>query len=137
VIVVDASAILSILLKEDDGLRFRSILARSPRSVVSAVNYWEILVRADGLRDAAGLAAVEALLGELNVEVATVDAETALGAARAFKQFGRRSPAGLNLGDCFAYALAEREGDGLLFKGDDFPKTDIKSVLVTDGDTAS
>ncbi len=50
-------------------------------------------------------------------------------AAKAFDRFGRRSPASLNLGDCFAYELAMREGEGLLFKANDFPKADVKSVL--------
>jgi ribonuclease VapC len=136
VIVVDASAILSILLKEDDGPRFRSILARARRSIMSPVNYWEVLVRADAMRDDAGLAGAQALMDALNVEVVSVDAQTASAAARAFKRFGRRTPARLNLGDCFAYALAEREGDGLLFKGDDFSKIDVRSVLEV-GDDAT
>jgi ribonuclease VapC len=50
-------------------------------------------------------------------------------AAAAFARFRGRPGGRLNLGDCFAYALAAREGDGLLFKGDDFPKADVKRVL--------
>ena len=45
-------------------------------------------------------------------------------------RFGKGTGRGpLNLGDCFAYALAQAEGDGLLFKGDDFPKTDVKPAI--------
>ncbi|MBA3811909.1 MAG: type II toxin-antitoxin system VapC family toxin [Caulobacteraceae bacterium] len=128
-IVVDASAILAIVLKEDDGPGFRTVLARSMGSVISAVNYWEVLVRAQVARDAAGVAAAETVMSELGVEVTGIDAETARMAARAFGRFGRHTPARLNLGDCFAYALATKEGDGLLFKGNDFSKTDIKNAL--------
>ena len=76
-----------------------------------------------------GPVVAEDLLVSLGVEVATTSFEVARVALRAFKNFGKRSAGRLNLGDCFAYALAEIEGDGLLFKGDDFPKTDVKSAL--------
>ena len=126
--VVDASAILAIVLKEDDAAQFRSILGRVRGSVIGAVNYWEVLVRAQVMRGAAGIAAVESVMSELNIEIATVGAETARDAAFVFGRFGRNTPAKLNLGDCFAYALAAKEGHGLLFKGDDFTKTDIKNA---------
>ena len=59
------------------------------------------------------------------VEIATIDAVMARAAADAFARFGRRTPAALNLGDCFAYALAQAHAAPLLFKGDDFARTDV------------
>lgn len=106
----------------------RSRLARTSQSVISAVNYWEVLARAEALHGPPGHASVEALMAELNMAVASVDAPMARQAAAAFARY-RGRPARLNLGDCFAYALAVREGDGLLFKGNDFPKTDVRSAL--------
>ncbi len=127
--VVDASAILAIILKEEDGFAFREALSKSRRSVMSPVNYWEVLVRAQTLRGVEGAATVETTLHEFDIDLVTIDAQMARDAAQAFAKFGRRSAGGLNLGDCFAYALAQSEDDGLLYKGNDFPKTDVKSVL--------
>ncbi|HZL00350.1 MAG TPA: type II toxin-antitoxin system VapC family toxin [Caulobacteraceae bacterium] len=127
-IAVDASAILAVVLKEDEAETFEGILSAASQSLISAVNYWEVLVRARVIRGAPMVALAEEFLRESNVLVAAVDADIARAAADAFARFGPRSKGGLNLGDCFAYALAAREGDGLLFKGDDFPKTDVKRV---------
>lgn len=96
---------------------------------MSPVNYWEVLVRAQALRGVEGAVTVEATLREFDIDVVTIDAQMARDAAQAFAKFGRRSAGGLNLGDCFAYALARSEDDGLLYKGNDFPRTDVKSVV--------
>jgi ribonuclease VapC len=128
-IAVDASAVLAIVLGEEEADAFEAVLSETTQSVISAVNYWEVLVRARVIRGQPMVALAEDFLREANVCVAPVDADTARAAAGAFARFGRRSAGGLNLGDCFAYALAAREGDGLLYKGDDFPKTDVKSIL--------
>ncbi len=127
--VVDASAMLSILLKEDDANDFQQALALASSSVMASVNYWEVLVRAGAEFGGAGAPIVERAIAAADVQVVAVDAAVAREAAIAFTKFGRRTPAGLNLGDCFAYALAMREGDGLLFKGNDFSKTDVLDAL--------
>jgi ribonuclease VapC len=129
VIVVDASALLAILLKEDDGPRFLRFLAQSRPTVISTVNYWEALARARVVLGQLGHDQVDELLETLGVVVREADAELARRAAIAFERFRGRAGGRLNLGDSFAFALAEREGDGLLFKGNDFPKTDVKSAL--------
>jgi ribonuclease VapC len=129
VIVVDASALLAIVLEEEDGPRFLSFLANGRPTAMSAVNYWEALARVRVVEGDAGYAVVDELLETLGVAVRAVDAELARRAAAAFERFRGRAGGRLNLGDSFAYALAEREGDGLLFKGDDFPKTDVKNAL--------
>jgi ribonuclease VapC len=129
VIVVDASALLAILLEEDDGPRFLAFLAGAQPTVMSAVNYWEALVRARVVECEAGQRLVYELLETLGVGVDAPDANLTRRAAVAFARFRGRAGGQPNLGDTFAYALAEREGDGLLFKGNDFPKTDVKPAL--------
>lgn len=131
--VVDASAILAITLLEEDALTFKEALAEKRGGVMSAVNYWEALVRMQGLHGSEGLARTDGLLSEARVEIVGADPSSARAAAAAFRGFKARSTGRLNLGDCFAYALAEREGDGLLFKGDDFTNTDVKNALAPDG----
>ena len=69
------------------------------------------------------------LLQDLQVEVAELNEAASNAAFEAFVRFGKGNGGPLNLGDCFAYALAGREGEGLLFKGADFPRTDVKSAL--------
>lgn len=123
-IAVDASAILAILLDEPEGPAMRSRLVRNG-GLISPVNHWEVVVRAQGLGGADGVAAARRLMRELGVEVAVIDEIGSLMALEAFRRFGKGHGGPLNLGDCFAYALAQAEGDGLLFKGDDFPRTDI------------
>lgn len=127
-IAVDASAVLAILFEEPEARTFRKLLT-AKGGVMSPVNHWEVLVRARVELGETGPAEAEALLESLMITVAPATADDSRSAARAFERFGKRSAARLNLGDCFAYALAEIEGDGLLFKGDDFPKTDVKAML--------
>ena len=128
-ITVDASAILAIILEEPEGETCRSLLERAGGGRMSPVNYWEVLARAWTWRGDIGREAAETVMASLGIEVVEVGRADSRRAADAFEQFGKRSAAGLNLGDCFAYALAAREGDGLLYKGDDFGRTDVASAL--------
>lgn len=125
-IAVDASAVLAILFEEPEGPTFEGILIAASGGLISPVNYWEVMVRAGSSRGAEGRAAAESLLAALDVDLAEITAEQARIAVNAFTRFGRGTRVALNLGDCFAYALAAVEGDGLLFKGDDFPHTDVE-----------
>ena len=128
-IAVDASAILAIVLKEPEADSVEAALAAAGESVMSAVNYWEVLARAWGVFGPAGANTAKGVMVRLGVRIEAAGERDAEDALRAFERFGKRSGGGLNLGDCFAYALADREGDGLLYKGNDFSKTDIKSAL--------
>ena len=127
-ITVDASAILAILLDEPEGQSFKEALLQNGSSVISPINYWEVMVRFRATHGRNGLSLAEALLEECGVEVRDLTPKHGRLAVDAHERYGRATPAKLNLGDCFAYALAATEGDGLLFKGDDFPKTDVKVV---------
>lgn len=128
-IVVDASAVLAIMLFEEDAERFVAALAKNRGGVMSAVNYWEVLVRMEGLFGRTGVERAELFIEDTRIRVEPADRPSALAAASASARFKGRAGGRLNLGDCFAYALAMREGDGLLYKGDDFPRTDVRSVL--------
>ena len=126
---VDASAVLAIVLKEPDAALFESRILAAGGGVISPVNYWEVLVRSWAEFGESGHSAAEFVLSQLGVDVVGTTAEDARSAAKAFERFGQRGGGRLNLGDCFAYALAARTDDGLLFKGEDFPRTDVKSAL--------
>lgn len=123
-IVVDASALLAIYLNEPERAEFSNKLDVSERSVMSPINYWEAVVRARSLDGEQGAAEIRELLNSFEIEIASVDAAAADGAIAAFVNFST-APARLNLGDCFAYALAKMLDAPLLFKGNDFVQTDI------------
>ena len=124
-IVVDTSAIVAILRREADGPALRAAIAGAPRVLISAVSVVELT--AVSSRDEALFEDVRDFLNEPFVDVEPVDREQAVEAAGAYRRFGKgRHPAGLNLGDVFSYALARTRGLPLLFKGDDFSRTDIE-----------
>ena len=123
-IVVDTSAIVAILQREADGPALRAAIAGAGRILLSAVSAVELV--AVSSRDEALHKDVRDFLNEPFVVVEPVDRDQAAAAADAYRRFGKgRHPAGLNLGDVFAYALARTRGLPLLFTGDDFSRTDI------------
>ena len=126
-IAVDASAVLAILLQEPEAAAFKARL-QAAGGLISPVNHWEVLARAYGLGGLDGALEAQHLLQDLRIEVTDLNEAASTAAFEAFVRFGKGNGGPLNLGDCFAYALAGREGQGLLFKGDDFPRTDVKSV---------
>jgi ribonuclease VapC len=130
-IVVDTSAIIAILRGESEKDRFvDAILAASPR-LMSAVSLQEAgIVIAGRLGDGAAWEPLDALLTRLDIEIVAHDASLARVAREAFLRFGKgRHPARLNFGDCAAYALAMSNGFPLLFKGEDFGKTDVLATM--------
>jgi len=128
-IVVDASAIVAIYLGEPERRGFvRRIKQAVAGAIMSPVNLWEALACAHAVNGDAGRLRMERLIARLGIQIAPIDAETARLAAEAFARFGKRTPAALNLGDCFAYALAKQRGAPLPYKGDDFARTDIAAA---------
>ena len=123
--IVDASALLSIVLGEDDRERFYLSLGRSASSSVSPVNYVEA-ARADRDSDPRRGEFLDEVIQRFDVKLASITPEQAMIARNAHRRFGRgKHPARLNLGDCFAYALAKARREPLLFKGDDLAHPDI------------
>jgi ribonuclease VapC len=127
--VIDTSAIVAILADEPERTRFVQMIAADEVRLLSAVSRVECTCVIEGRKRAAGRANLELFLREAAIEIAPVSADQAGIACEAFRRFGRgRHPAGLNIGDIFAYALAKATGEPLLFKGDDFARTDIASA---------
>ncbi|MBN9066966.1 MAG: type II toxin-antitoxin system VapC family toxin, partial [Rhizobiales bacterium] len=119
------------LLKEPEEQQFFDILTEAPaESELSPVNFLEIALRVDRGDMPETSANLLEILKRMNVRVTSVNPEQAYLAREAYQRFGKGNhPAKLNLGDCFAYALAKARSEPLLFKGDDFRKTDVEAAL--------
>ncbi|MGH7708158.1 MAG: type II toxin-antitoxin system VapC family toxin [Vulcanimicrobiaceae bacterium] len=130
--VIDTSAIIAILREEAEAADFARAIEDAPRRYLSAATLVECAIVVEARAGAAGAAALDVLLGESAIEVVSLTSVHAAFARDAFRHFGRgRHPAALNYGDCFSYALAKSLGEPLLFKGEDFSRTDIESVRPT------
>jgi len=127
-IVVDASALVAILAGEPEADAFIKLLVETP-SLLSPLGFWETTVAARRVLGPDGQQSLLALMDALRIEITTAGGETARIAVEAETRFGKRTPARLNLGDCFAYALAKERNLPLLYKGDDFSRTDIEPAL--------
>jgi ribonuclease VapC len=128
--VLDTSALLTLLLNEPEATTFARALEADPVRLLSAANLVETSIVIEARVGDAGGRELDLLVHKAAIEVVAVDAAQAELARDAYRQFGKgRHAAGLNYGDCFAYALALSSGEPLLFKGDDFGKTDV-SVAV-------
>jgi ribonuclease VapC len=129
-VIVDASALLAVLFEEPDAAEFAAAIGRAKRRTMSVVNYAEAGIRADGVKNKRRGPAFDRLYETLAIELAAVTSEDARAARQAYFRFGKgHHPARLNFGDCFAYALAKARREPLLFKGEDFAKTDIEAVV--------
>lgn len=125
--VIDTSAIAAILFDEPDAAVLESKIADDPVRLMSAATFLEATIVIEARLGDPGGREFDLWLHRAEVEILPVDAEQADTARRAWRRFGRgRHPAGLNYGDCFSYALAATHDEPLLFKGDDFAKTDVK-----------
>ncbi len=128
--IVDASAVCAIAFGEPEREIFVAALKGRRLSLIAPVQVWEAAVSVSNRLSIDGISQVDRLLTTLGVEVAAIGHAETFAAFDAWRRFGRgRHPAGLNLGDCFAYALAKTRDLPLLYKGEDFAKTDIRAVL--------
>jgi ribonuclease VapC len=130
-IVIDSSPLIAILKDENEGSNFWNIIASADQVMLGAANKLEVMMVAAGYYGPEGKQIAQELLDRGNIEVIPLSEELADIATEAFLQYGRgrNHPAKLNFGDCMAYALAKTLDSPLLFKGDDFSKTDIRSAL--------
>jgi len=128
--VLDTSALLALLLDEPEAEAYRAALEDDETRLVSAATLLETSIVIEARKGEAGGRELDLLIHKAEIGVVPVDAEQVAEARRAYRRFGRgRHAAGLNPGDVFAYALARTSGEPLLFKGDDFSKTDVGRVL--------
>ncbi|MDX2236787.1 MAG: type II toxin-antitoxin system VapC family toxin [Hyphomonadaceae bacterium] len=131
-IVVDTSAVIAIMGEEREAERFRDILAHSEATQISAASVLEATQVASRWGEPSAIDAIDALIASFEIDIAPFDAAQLAIARAGFLKFGkgRGHPAQLNLGDCFAYALAKSRNAPLLFAGDDFSQTDIRSAAL-------
>lgn len=128
--VIDTSALIAILLGEPEEVAFAELMAEVPVLLLSAASYLEAAMVIDRRGNGAHPARLDEVLADLEIRVEAVTAEQARVARRAFRENGKGvHPAGLNFGDCFSYALAKVRNEKLLFKGNDFSKTDLEPAV--------
>ena len=129
--VIDTSALIAILQDEPERRSFNLAIESAETRLLSAASFVEsslvieTRVGADGIRD------LDLFVAKADISIEPVDTDQAYVARQAYSQYGKgRHPAGLNYGDCFTYALAKLSGEPLLFKGHDFSKTDLDTVII-------
>ena len=135
--IVDTSALIAILRAEQDASQIAQAIERAQSRRISAANYLEAAVVIDGSRDPIASRRFDELVQTAELRIEPVTHDQARIARDAYRDFGKGSghKAGLNFGDCFAYALAKSASEALLFKGDDFGHTDITPALPAEPDS--
>jgi ribonuclease VapC len=124
--IVDTSALLAILYQEEDAEWFVQAIVSAPICRMSAANFLEAAINIDTNGDPEASRQLDNFIRKASIEIAAITSEQAQIARQAYQDFGKgRHKAGLNFGDCFAYALARATGEPLLFKGNDFVDTDL------------
>ena len=127
--VIDTSALVAILGDEPERSAFNRAIEAADRRILSVASFLETSMVIDSRHGAEGVRDLDLFIAKANIDLVAVDEDQAYVARAAFRSYGKgRHPASLNFGDCFAYALAKTSGEPLLFKGSDFPQTDITAV---------
>jgi ribonuclease VapC len=128
-VFLNASAIIGIIIMEEDAASLAGRLAQARRPYTSSVAVFEAavgLARIANVPAADAMALLERFLSEIGATIMPIDQAVSEVAVAVFDRFGKGShPAALNMGDCFAYACARHLDMPLLCKGNDFPRTDI------------
>jgi ribonuclease VapC len=125
-VILDTSALAAIFFREPEAARYIQMIHNADRCRISAANFVELSMVIESQIGPEGSRQCDVFLRRAEISIEPVTVEQAQFARQAFLDFGKgRHPAGLNFGDCFAYALAKATGEPLLFKGEDFAKTDI------------
>ena len=127
--ILDSSAVVAVLRQEPEASRFTRAIELLQPCHISAVSYVEASIVIDRSGDPIALRRLEDFFRTSRASVESVTPKQALIARQAYRDFGKgRHKAGLNFGDCFAYALARDLDEPLLFKGTDFKHTDIEAA---------
>lgn len=128
--IVDTSAVLAILFNESDAETYAIAISEADSRRMSAASFVEAAVVVEAQAKELGSRQFDAFFRRAGIVIELVTEEQAHVARQAYTDFGKgRHRAGLNFGDCFAYALAEVTGEPLLFKGKDFRQTDVKAAV--------
>ena len=127
--IVDTSALLAVLFAEPDAERYATAIGGASTCRMSVAGYLEAAIVAESRGGAAAGYELDVFLERAGMELVPVTPDQARAARLAWRRFGKGNhPAGLDFGDCFSYALAEAVREPLLFKGDDFARTDIEAA---------
>jgi len=125
--VIDTSALVAIFLGESERKQFLELILQSEKRLVSAASVLETGMVLEAKRGEAAGREFDLFIVKVNLEIVPVDADQVEVARSAWRRYGKgRHAAGLNFGDCFAYALAKFSGEKLLAKGEDFRFTDVE-----------
>ena len=128
--VVDTSALIAILFGEPETESFVQALVNDPKKMISAFNILESAIVVEAKKGEAGGRELDLLVHRARIEIIPLNGDQVELALAAWRKYGKGNhPAGLNIGDCCAYALAKYSGEPLLFKGRDFSQTDIRPVI--------
>ncbi len=128
--VIDTSALMAVLLGEPESETFARLIAADPKRLVSSFTALESGIVIEAKKGDAGGRELDLLMHRSEMEIVAMDSRQFEIARTAWRLYGKgRHPAALNIGDCCAYALSKYSGEKLLYKGDDFSKTNISSVL--------
>ena len=124
--VIDTSALVAILRDEPERSAFNRAVEAAEVRLMSTATFLETSMVIESRYGPDGVRDLDLFIAKAGIELVAVDADQAYVARTAFRTYGKgRHPAGLNFGDCFAYALAKTSDEPLLFKGSDFPLTDV------------
>ena len=127
--ILDTSALAAILFGEPEAALFTKLIHDADRCLISAANFVELSMVVESQIGPDAGRQCDVFFRRAGIVIEPLSVEQAHLARQAFLDFGKgRHPAGLNFGDCFAYALAKATRESLLFKGNDFDKTDIKAA---------
>ena len=128
--ILDTSALVAILYREPESESFVQAIHDADACRISGASYVELSMVVETQLGPEGMRQAEAFFRRAGITIEPVTVEHGELARQAFLDFGKgRHKAGLNFGDCFSYALAKANGEPLLFKGNDFPMTDIEAAL--------
>lgn len=128
--VLDTSALMAVLLGEDDAELYVRAIVDDPRRLISAFILLETSIVIEARKGPDGSREWELLQYRINIDVVPFTTTQHVLAIEAWRRFGKgRHPAGLNIGDCCSYSLSKMAGEPLLYKGDDFVQTDITPVF--------
>ena len=128
--IIDTSAVIAVLFDERDAAIYANAIAKADACRMSAATFVEVSIVVEAQTKSSGSAQLDAFMRRAGITIEPVTEEHAHLARQAFTDFGKgRHRAGLNFGDCFSYALAREKREPILYKGDDFVHTDLRSAL--------
>ena len=128
--MIDTSALVAILQNEPERTTFIAAIDSVDKRTLSAVSFVETAMVIESRYGSKGILELDMLVDKAAINIRSVDLSQAKIARNAFHNFGKgRHPASLNFGDCFTYSLARMLNEPLLFKGEEFSKTDIRNFF--------